>query len=261
MREVTFDLGEGRSVRGAVGGEIALYFCTPEGMVFDIFPALQSPAATRLAMENALAFYRKHNGKLTQELVAEWHKARMRRTLEMVWKDHPEKFKKAYPHIEKFAARQVFPQAKKGEDRREAYINSAMDDATRDMRVMAMSKSAPIMPRHNEVLTVIEPGGRGYYRWQVGRAFLGMLPTLSKPVTQSKPGGDKAIYPVIPSYAIISRITNKDERAKLFKWKASLKSPSEWKHLLFEGILYQPLKGGKVKYDSESLEAISIFEE
>lgn len=258
VREVTFDLGEGRSVRGAVGGEIALYFCTPQGMVFDIFPALQSPAATRIAMEEALAFYRKNQGKLTQAIVADWHKKRMRKTLEIVWKDHPEKFKEAYPHIEKFKARQVFPQAKKGEDKREDYINNAMDDATRDMRIMAMSKTVSIPKDNSSIMTVIEPGGRGYYRWQVSRAFLGTLPMLDD---DKKPTTNKGVFPVMSPYSIIGRISNKEEKVKVMSWHAELKPPSAWKHLLFEGILYQQLKGGKVKYDSESLEAISIFEE
>ena len=61
VREVTFDLGDGRSVSGAVGGEIVIYFCTPEGKVFDVLPALQSPAATRLAMKRALEFHKKNN--------------------------------------------------------------------------------------------------------------------------------------------------------------------------------------------------------
>ena len=41
VQTATFDLGGGRSVKGTVGGEIALYFCRPDGKVFDILPALQ----------------------------------------------------------------------------------------------------------------------------------------------------------------------------------------------------------------------------
>ena len=37
-------------------------------------------------------------------------------------------------------------------------------------------------------------------------------------------------------------------------------SPNEWKKPLFECILKQELKGGEVEYDSDSLQAIGIFE-
>ena len=47
----------------------------------------------------------------------------------------------------------------------------------------------------------------------------------------------------------------------LGSWTAELKQPSGWKRLLFEGILHQPLGGGKFKYDSESLQALSIIED
>lgn len=62
VKTVIFDLGEGRSFKGSVSGEIAVYFCTPEGLLFDILPALQSPAATLAAMKGALEFYQTHQG-------------------------------------------------------------------------------------------------------------------------------------------------------------------------------------------------------
>ena len=53
VKTVTFDLGEGRSFRGSISGEIAIYFCDVDGVVLDILPALQSPAATLQAMKEA----------------------------------------------------------------------------------------------------------------------------------------------------------------------------------------------------------------
>jgi len=47
----------------------------------------------------------------------------------------------------------------------------------------------------------------------------------------------------------------------LWNWDAKLKEPKEWSPLLFEGILRQPLGGGKFEYDSESLKALSIIED
>lgn len=54
VKTVTFKLGEGRSFKGSISGEIAIYFCDVDGVVMDILPALQSPAATLLAMKEAL---------------------------------------------------------------------------------------------------------------------------------------------------------------------------------------------------------------
>jgi hypothetical protein len=58
----TFKLDAEREVRGVINGEIALYFCRPDGTVFDVMPGLQSPAATLSAMKEALALYQKTGG-------------------------------------------------------------------------------------------------------------------------------------------------------------------------------------------------------
>ncbi|MFK7910291.1 MAG: hypothetical protein AB8F34_06770 [Akkermansiaceae bacterium] len=42
---------------------------------------------------------------------------------------------------------------------------------------------------------------------------------------------------------------------------STIQNPNYWKKPLFEGILKYELKGGEVEYDSDSLQAISIFEE
>src|SRR3712207_286240 len=57
VQVAVFDLGDGKTVKGTVGGEIAIYFCRPDGKVFDILPALQSPKRTLEAIREALAFY------------------------------------------------------------------------------------------------------------------------------------------------------------------------------------------------------------
>ncbi len=281
VREVTFDLGEGRSVSGTVGGEIAIYFCTPEGYVFDILPALQSPVATKQAMEVAVAFYRSSKDTLKRIKIAEvdkshivnsqlfqydsspylpiveaWHRQRMGKQLLDIYKADPAAFEERIapalvehpdsgliiarltdvvgnPIIDMrdpaiIKAEELYPQAKLGEEKRDKYISAAMDEATRDMRVMMLSKVAVAQP--STPITVVEPGGRGYFMWQIHRAFLGVNPNSN------------TTFPTTP-------------------WSKGLRKPSDWKEPLFVHILKQPLKGGKVTYDSESLEAISIIEE
>ena len=65
-----FDLGDGKKVRGTVGGEIALYFCRPDGMVFDCLPALQSPAITLAAIKRAATFYASSKGAPIEAILA-----------------------------------------------------------------------------------------------------------------------------------------------------------------------------------------------
>lgn len=42
----TFDLGNGKKLTGAYGGNIALYLCDTRGRVLDVLPALQTPTVT-----------------------------------------------------------------------------------------------------------------------------------------------------------------------------------------------------------------------
>lgn len=42
----TFDLGNGKKLTGAYGGNIALYLCDSKGRVLDVLPALQTPTVT-----------------------------------------------------------------------------------------------------------------------------------------------------------------------------------------------------------------------
>ena len=255
VRTVTFNLGEGRSLKGSVSGEIAIYFCNPKGKVFDILPALQSPAATLKAMKEAKKFHQelvkidyKLEGKEKADQLAKdikytravqnMHKQRMK---EMAARKYDAMIKigtKILKHPEKIPAQQIFPNSAKGENKRDTYINAATDKATRDMRLMTMSKSGIVGPRKADAytdgaITVVEPGGRGYYLWQIGRVMYGNYPVEYTP----------------------------QEKTRFLMKISQLMTPDEWKKILFEGIFKQELKGGEVEYDSDSLEAINVFEE
>jgi hypothetical protein len=74
VSEVTtaiYDLGEGKEVRATMNGEIAIYFCRPDGKVFDIVPALQSPKVTYEAMKQALSFYQETGA--TDQAIRAYH--------------------------------------------------------------------------------------------------------------------------------------------------------------------------------------------
>jgi len=253
VRIVTFDLGEGRSLKGTVNGEIAIYFCDSSGKVFDILPALQSPAVTLKAMKEAQEFYKKHDGKVTTGNVISYHHAWMKK---VAGERYDKLFSEGYvifsepDDLVKEKASVLFPESKRGEVKRDSYIRASLDDATMDIRLMTMSKVALIPSRENlgitgEAMTVVEPGGLGYYQWQIDRAFLGS---------------------VDPNIAFSSPCSENDQEVRDFSttllgWDSKLKTPDEWRDLLFAGIFKQNLKGGEVEYNSESLEAISIIEE
>ncbi|WP_143157587.1 hypothetical protein [Rubritalea squalenifaciens] len=269
VRIVTFDLGEGRSFTGTANGEIAIYFCTPQGKVFDILPALQSPAVTLAAMKEALAFYKEHKwGGLNEEKIRSYHRERMRKAAaakyqELVNSGNPPTMliKK---EVAQLKAEEVYPDSRRGEISRDHYIRMAVDDATRDMRVMIYSKVAtPGVTEHRtrvlgDAMTVVEPGGKGYYQWQIGRAFHGLAPEsyhklyrdrlvekVQKKAKAENPHGVPNIPVVYPPMRV----------------KIPLETPEQWKEMLFEHIFKQELKGGRVKYNSDSLEAINLIEE
>ena len=243
VRTVTFNLGEGRSLKGSVSGEIAIYFCNAKGKVFDILPALQSPAATFNTMKKAKKFHTelvKINPAGVEkrkyiDTIEDFHRTRMKgmaaRKYDTLTKTGIEILK----NPEKVPAATIFPNSAKGESKREHYINAAVDKATRDMRIMALSKSGFVGPRNQDAytdgaITVVEPGGRGYYLWQIGQIFHDIYPE----------GHHPRVGPDLLGFR--------------------LKTPDQWKKILFESIFKQELKGGEVEYDSDSLEAINVFE-
>lgn len=259
VKTVTFKLGEGRSFKGSISGEIAIYFCDVDGVVMDILPALQSPAATLSAMKEALVLHKQiqqsnkpkpqaNNSLLEfynrEAIIGAFQKKRMSKVAK-------ERFdvlaktsgKKMLRSPELIPAGDLFPASKAGEKLRDDYIHGAVDKATRDMRTMVMSKTASPGQRAEwkfvgEAMTVVEPGGRGYFRWKVGQAFFGVWPKDHDPRVKGNPG------------------------IRFFSLGAfTRQTPDYWKKPLFEGILKQELKGGEVEYDSDSLQAISIFEE
>lgn len=142
----TFDLGDGKELSGTVGGEIALYFCRPDGKVFDVLPALQSPAATRLAMVEALDFYRRTGADARS--VQDYHRRKRNEGWQpdgaLTWRDFPHK-------------------------KRIEFLRENADPATEKLGTMVGSKVAII--NHQEPVLVVEPGGRELYEQHIHRRF------------------------------------------------------------------------------------------
>jgi hypothetical protein len=143
VKVAVFDLGDGREIRGTVGGEIAISFCRPDGKVFEILPALQSPAATRQAIEAALAFY-EETGATDQAIL-----------------DH---------HLREFAEYRSSGRGAPGDEmlffqRELDSRRQTSDAATADMSTMIFSKTGFVADA--EPVVVVEPGGFDYYRRQV----------------------------------------------------------------------------------------------
>lgn len=143
---VTFELGGGKSVRGTMSGEIAIYFCRPDGKVFDILPALHSPQVTFDAIREALAFYEKTGA--TDEAVASYHREK---------------------HADMVAASLglATPAMERMKRHRTAKRKSA-DGGTRALAEMGMSKTVMI---HPEPMIVVEPGGYALFKRQIHEAM------------------------------------------------------------------------------------------
>lgn len=142
---VTFDLGDGKSVRGTMGGEIALYFCRPDGRVFDILPALHSPHATYWAIKGAHDFYKATGA--TDEAIVKYHKEKL----------------------------DVMAKAKRGEmtkqiqrAMKDVHMKDDGDPATKSLGRMMYSKSGVPGP---EPITVVEPGGLDFFKRRVHETF------------------------------------------------------------------------------------------
>jgi hypothetical protein len=142
-----FDLGDGRKVKGTMGGEIALYFCRPDGKVFDILPALHSPHVTYWAIKNALEFYDKTGA--TDEAIRTFHSDAL---AEMV----------------RTGAGLPTEEASKSIARRKSKEASA-DKATRDLGEMAFSKTGVMTGP--EPITVVEPGGLELHKRAIHEAL------------------------------------------------------------------------------------------
>lgn len=148
VKTATFDLGEGRSVSGTVGGDIALYFCRPNGKVFDIVPGLHSPYETTALIKQALNFYNKTNA--TEQAILEYHKNKLedldKRKAGVLTNEEIELIKK-----------------------RRALYKYYGDESTKVIREMSFSKFRET--KSPEPLVITEPGGIEYYRRQVHTAM------------------------------------------------------------------------------------------
>lgn len=142
-----FDLGDGQKIQGTIGGEIALYFCRPDGVVFDCLPALQSPAVTRAAIERAAKFYRDSGG--APDFMIQTYNAERRDVIAKA------------QGIDTMHASEIVAKAHAKLKRRVAMGNAA-DDA---MSVSVFSKTLMVAPA--ETVTVVEPGGLWLYAIQI----------------------------------------------------------------------------------------------
>lgn len=150
----TFDLGDGRSLKGTVGGEIAIFFCFPDGRAFDVLPALQSPNVTFRAIQEAQGHYETFRAR-PEETVPAYH------VRQIVGLNPPRP-----------KAKQTLAERLKDEDA-----------ATRALTMMSGSKTMAITGE--ERFVVIEPSGLGYYKQGIHRLLAST--TLRTPLELRKP--------------------------------------------------------------------------
>jgi hypothetical protein len=134
-----------------MGGEIALYFCRPDGKVFDILPALHSPHVTYWAIKNALEFYDRTGA--TDVAIERFH---VERLAEMI----------------KSGAGIPTREARRSLARKRAKYDSS-DRGTQALSEMADSKTSAEGP---ESITVVEPGGLEMHKRAVHQAMASRSP-------------------------------------------------------------------------------------
>ncbi len=142
-----FDLGQGEMVQGTIGGEIMLYFCRPDGIVFDAVPALQSPAVVLKAIERAAEFWNTSQGA-PDEAIRAYNQERTDSIAQ-------EQGLTATEAVERVAEAHAKLQML-------LLMGSAADDA---MATSVYSKTLVVTPA--ETVTVVEPGGYWLYALQV----------------------------------------------------------------------------------------------
>jgi hypothetical protein len=139
VRTATFDLGNGKTVTGTTGGEMAIFFCFPDGTVFDVLPALHSPQAVHAAAAEALREYDHLRTSRNREAeIQAYHQAGLLRLA--VHREPPK--------------RQVY---------RERHERA--DPATKDLTRMLLSKAGVFLS--TESIVVVEPGGLPLYRRKI----------------------------------------------------------------------------------------------
>lgn len=60
---VEIDFGNGHRLSRTLAGNIAFYYATPQGLVFDLLPGLVDPAEFLRKSTSALALFRQHGGR------------------------------------------------------------------------------------------------------------------------------------------------------------------------------------------------------
>lgn len=153
----TFHLGEGRTFRSTVGGEIATYFCRPDGIVYDLLPGLQSPETTRRAILEAIKLAR--TGP-SDPAIREYHRQALEQRIALTGG--------------------AVTEAARAAHRRIAALMESPDPGTRFMTEMAQTKMAaggqrrpPRAPSPRlETIVVVETGGLPLYRQRIHEAFL-----------------------------------------------------------------------------------------
>ena len=156
-------------------------------------------------------------------------------------------------NVELIPAKLLYPKSKLGEEKRDAYINAGIDAATRDLRTMVKSKVGP-PPTYfdstrfsQESLTVVEPGGLGYYQWQISKFF----------ATEDIQGALELDLSKCIDDLAFRNFLKQEIKVESYD---TIKYPDGLKKVIFTDVMKQELKGGIVTYDSDSLEAIQVIE-
>jgi hypothetical protein len=217
-----YDLGDGKEVKATMNGEIAIYFCRPDGKVFDIIPALQSPKVTYEAMQRAYKFYQETGA--TDRAIQKYHEEKLEALVAATGSNDVRQDVKAWQKLAKERA------AKPGQ------------------LVIEKSTTNPMKKGVEPVPTLVlrDPKAMAGVGMRDMAAKAIVVPPSAPPILIIQPRG-------IDTFAaeLHAALSVGDPRA-----------PGDWKQYIFVDLLGQSLEGGKtVRFDINSDEgSLSIIQ-
>jgi hypothetical protein len=217
-----YDLGNGKEVKATMNGEIAVYFCRPDGKVFDVLPALQSPKVTYEAMQRAYKFYQETGA--TDRAIRKYHEEKLEALVTATGSTDVRRDVKAWQELAK--ARLEKPGQLTIEKSTTSPMKKGVEPVPtlvlRDPKAMAglgmndMAAKAVVVPQAAPPILIIQPRGIDTFAAELHAAL-----SMEEP-----------------------------------------KAPSIWKKYIFEDLLGQSLEGGKtVRFDINSDEgSLSVIQ-
>ena len=221
----SYKLGDERVVKEVLSGEMVVYFCRPDGKVFDILPGLQSPGAMLSAMDEAIELFYSTDRARDVAAVQESHSNPLRTAM-----TSPHESGDADPtwFHSTYAAATALPKTRVAYVASIKSLESRIDGLKKRIREIRDSPDAATKDMRN-AKNVVSVYGAAI---AAGATF---APVYA--------GSTSVVNPV-------GRMHKRREIRALFAANVSLRPPEKWKKTIFEDVLSMPLNSRTVVYET-----------